>query len=156
MPLMLLPNRGILKKLRALNWSDWRDLARAEAALGQTQLLVWLLPRGKLLAKSHQAEGREGQPLTDVPDRIHQLAQAVARASRYGPLRPSCLIRAIALQRLIERAGYSGSRVRVGVRLGGTQLEAHAWVDYMGIPIGDDISHVGQFEEISPLELRGR
>ena len=65
---------------------------------------------------------------------------ALKRAERYGPWRGACLVRSLALHRLLERGGVPGSVVRVGVRLGGDSnpaFEAHAWVEVQGVVVGD-------------------
>jgi hypothetical protein len=146
-------NRRFLHRLRRLTGREWRDLLRAKATLIYVQILVRILPRGRMIGKSHQTPLPDGAPATHLPHRIRELAIAVSRAARHGLLRPSCLVRAIALHRLIEAHGYAGSRVRVGVHWSGNRFDAHAWVDYMGIIVGDDPLHVARFEEIAPLEF---
>ena len=65
----------------------------------------------------------------DFAPRATELARAVDRASRYGPSRPSCLVRALALQHLLRAEGIPDGRVRIGVRRDASGgVGAHAWV----------------------------
>jgi hypothetical protein len=73
------------------------------------------------------------------PPSIRELSgigAAVNRAARCvsGPV--SCLTRSLFLCGLLRRRGVSGE-LRIGVRLVGGQLDAHAWVEYAGVPIND-------------------
>ena len=113
------------------------------------QLLVWLVPRGKLVSTLANGVSTDSPNGTRTPDRIKRLERAIAQASKHGLFRPKCLVRAIALQRMIEAQGYPGSRVQVGVRWNAGEFQAHAWVDYKGIVLGDDSSHVAKFELIA-------
>lgn len=72
---------------------------------------------------------------------VNQAARLVAR--------PTCLVRAIAGQRLLAMKGY-GSEIRVGVcNSGDTGFEAHAWLKVGDtIVLGGTSSELGRF---SPL-----
>jgi hypothetical protein len=60
-----------------------------------------------------------------------QLARAVERASRHLPYRPTCLERALVLDRLLGSAALERTLV-IGVRRNGDALEAHAWIERDG------------------------
>ena len=85
--------------------------------------------------------------------RAEALALAVGRAAEFGVFRPLCLVRAVALNRVLERHGITGSRVRVGVRMRNGRFAAHAWVEYGDRVIGDNEAHVGSFVELSEVRL---
>jgi hypothetical protein len=87
-------------------------------------------------------------------DAARALERAVARASRYGMIRPLCLERALALHAMLEARGLTGSRVRVGVRLSGESFAAHAWVEFRGIVLGDTPAHVSGYVPLSGAEFR--
>ena len=70
--------------------------------------------------------------------------------------RPNCLIRALALQRLLESRGSRGSTVRVGARLEPGHFIAHAWVEYEGHVLGDRDGHVQRFAPLAPIEVKHR
>ncbi|MCB1484146.1 MAG: lasso peptide biosynthesis B2 protein [Hyphomicrobiaceae bacterium] len=54
------------------------------------------------------------------------LVRAVGRASRITP-RATCLVRALALQRLLSQNGLA-SELRIGVSKNANQFSAHAWL----------------------------
>lgn len=85
--------------------------------------------------------------------RAEALALAVGRAAEFGVFRPLCLVRAVALNRVLERHGIKGSRVRVGVRMRNGRFAAHAWVEYGDRVLGDNEAHVGSFVELSEVRL---
>ena len=118
------------------------------------QLSLWRRPTGSLLATAAAAADA---PTPDERRRAAGLALAVRRAVAYGPMRPLCLGRAIALHRLLERRGLTGSRVRVGVRRDLAKgLAAHAWVEYGGEVLGDDAERVAEYADLADFELAHR
>lgn len=66
-----------------------------------------------------------------TPDELRDVATAIARASRYIP-GTTCLSRALALQRMLNRRGIAAD-IRLGVRTDAGQLSAHAWVECQGM-----------------------
>jgi len=85
--------------------------------------------------------------------RAQQLGLAVSRAGDYGVFRPLCLVRAVALHKMLEGHGIRGSRIRIGVRMRRGRFGAHAWVEYGGRVVGDNIEHVGSFAELAEVHL---
>jgi len=79
---------------------------------------------------------------------------AVERAADYGVFRANCLVRAVALQRLLEARGFPGSAVRVGARVDRGHFTAHAWVEYAGHVLGDRDWHVQRFTPLAPIEVK--
>ena len=126
-----------VRRLAALPPAERRDLARAQAALVAAQLRVWTRPAGRLIRR-----GAAGLPVRGATpaqaERAVQLARAVDRAAGAGLFRPACLVRALALHRLLGRAGVDGGRIRIGVRPEGPRLRAHAWVEVHGAALGED------------------
>ncbi|HET7550754.1 MAG TPA: lasso peptide biosynthesis B2 protein [Gemmatimonadaceae bacterium] len=172
-------SRTHLRKLTRLSRREWADLLEAQLALLLAQFRVWTRPTGRLV--SHSAETAPTTPATapaapfisisepvtspsepvsssvrvDPPvlSRAEALALAVGRAAEFGVFRPLCLVRAVALNRVLERHGISGSRVRVGVRMRNGRFAAHAWVEYGDRVLGDNEAHVGSFVELSEVRL---
>jgi hypothetical protein len=116
-----------------------RELAlrlEALATLAATDLLLTFCPyswsRGVLLRATLESPGR-------LDDTARLTSARVLRAFRSGAaryVRPvSCLRRAVALRRLLQRRGVPAV-VRFGVR-GGERFEAHAWVEVDGAVLGD-------------------
>lgn len=155
-----------LRRAAALPRAERRELARAQAALLAAQLRVWTRPAGRLVrvgpltadgcgttvprgadasvppgdGESPGADSTYGRPWPSVrpTDDADALARAVDRAAAAGLFRPACLARALALHRLLGRAGVDGGRIRIGVRPEGPRLRAHAWVEVHGAALGED------------------
>src|SRR2546422_788297 len=110
---MLRLNRRLLAKLVRLSRHEWAELLLAQVAVLHAQLLVWTRPRGWLVTPSASpvAPARGG---AEIEPAAQQLALAVGRVAGYGPWRPSCLVRAVALHRALESRGLGGSSVCVG------------------------------------------
>ena len=145
---------ALIGKLRALSPADWRDMLAAQAALLRAQLEVWTRPRGDLPIRAAllvPAATAAGEQMDDPV--VTRISRALGRAARYGVFRPTCLVRALALQRMLRRRGFPDSSVRVGVRRpsGGGALLAHAWVEYRGAVLADEEWRVRQFEELARL-----
>ncbi len=93
----------------------------------------------------HARPGRA--PLT--PERMARLLHL---AARLGPYRPACLVRSLALQRLLRRRGFH-STLHIGVRKRERRLEAHAWVEHDGRRLLDAegiASDYAPFEALPP------
>src|SRR5947207_3055077 len=112
---------------------------RADEAVGAKHPVI----RGSL-------HGQGGPPDPGV----WRTALAVERAADYGVFRANCLIRAVALQRLLEARGFPGSAVRVGARVERGHFTAHAWVEYAGHVLGDRDWHVQRFTPFAPIEVK--
>jgi len=69
-------------------------------------------------------------------------AQLVGIAARRGLWRATCLPRALTLWRLLRHQGLR-AELRIGVRKEAGLLDAHAWVEYDGLPL-DDASDVAE------------
>lgn len=151
-------SRTHLRKLTRLSRREWADLLEAQFALLLAQFRVWTRPTGRLVSHSSPSAAAEQQASPIVADapaeqRAEALALAVGRAAEFGVFRPLCLVRAVALNRVLERHGITGSRVRVGVRMRNGRFAAHAWVEYRDRVLGDDEAHVGSFAELSEVRL---
>src|SRR4051794_20902324 len=106
-----------MRAARSMSGAEWRELAEAQLAILSAQMHVWCRPVGRLVTPSMQAS-------SFVPwgpsERFaaERWGRAVNRAACYGLLRPQCLVRALALTRLLESRGITGSSIRIGVRWG--------------------------------------
>jgi hypothetical protein len=159
-----------LRRAAALSRAERRELARAQAALLAAQLRVWTRPAGRLVrlgpltadapgttgpggayagvppgGEPGGADSTSGRPSARPTAHADALARAVDRAARAGLFRPACLVRALALHRLLGRAGVGGGRIRIGVRTEGPRLRAHAWVEVDGAALGEDGRRAGGF-----------
>ena len=97
----------IARKILGLSFRDWAELIQAQRALLIARGMVRNRPVGSL------ATPAEGSPPAD-PDRLpeaRRLALAIVRAARFGVFRPQCLVRSVALARMLEGHGISGALV---------------------------------------------
>ena len=127
--------------------SGWWLLVQAERQLIAAATMVRRHPRGELIQVLEQGYSTGRAHAVDFRA-AEEIAVAIDRAARFGPVHPLCLVRSIALHRLLEHRRIHGSRINVGVRMSGSTFAAHAWVELEGRVIGDDPTFVGQF---SPL-----
>jgi len=132
-------------KLVRLPKSEMRDLVLAQWAVLWAQVAVWVRPRGELLSMTSDG----GDEWGGVEARARALDLAVHRVVRFGLLRSHCLVRALALHRLLRRDGIRGSRVRIGVRVTESGFSAHAWVVWGSTVLSDQLHQVGQFATIT-------
>ena len=82
-----------------------------------------------------------------------RLGLAVDRAASYGVFRPRCLVRSVALQRVLESRGLHGSRIRIGVRVKRGRFDAHAWVEYGDLVLGDRAEHTRGFADLTDIQI---
>jgi len=166
-----------LKLLRA-GRHGWYDLAEAQLRILAAAVSVVVRPKGTLVSiespepslVSHRAtspvQGPGDGPAdrsivapTSVPDGplpegVSRVELAIGRTARFGLLRPLCLIRSMALQRMLTARGFPDAVVRFGVRRRHGVFESHAWVEWQGRVIGDQRSHVGSFSPVDAIRLR--
>ena len=145
--------RTAQRALRAGRWRDLYDAAVAQLWLGCAQVLVWIVPRGRLVPTADFASGMHFVTCSSVGNAL-RVARAIDRASRHGFTRPQCLVRAIALQRMLEGRKIVGSVVRIGVRRdqAGT-INAHAWVELNGLVLGDRTDHTATFAPLTDVRM---
>ena len=151
---------GLLLAARAMTRAEWRELAEAQLALIIAQALVWSRPVGRLITPSAPASPFvPWGPCEKLA--AERLASALNRAARYGILRPQCLVRALALTRLLQSRGIAGSSIRIGVRwdpdAGDGAFAAHAWVvgGEEEAVVGDSTSNTAPFSELATVHAAG-
>jgi len=134
----------------------WLELMEAQLWVAWAQLLVRLLPKGRLVSRSFTADRpASATTIASAPASAERIATAVSRVCRHGLLRPECLVRSIALQKMLARHGIENSRVRLGVRSRDGVFESHAWVECGDRLIGDEPRHVRTFTPLDGLSVFG-
>jgi hypothetical protein len=117
------------------------DLVVAQIGLLTALWIVRVRSRGNLLHPVRSST----RPATSLDERsVERMATAFDRVARFGLFRPTCLVRAIALERYLRGACPHAS-VRVVVLREGDRLLAHAWIEVGNRVIGDEPSHVHRF-----------
>jgi hypothetical protein len=125
-----------LAKFRDLTWPERRLLFVALVLLPMTALGLRLFGFRRTQAVLHEdvfcgAGSHDG----DLA-RAQKTARIVAAAARYGPYRATCLPVALTLGRLLQGRGIA-TELRLGVSKADARLDAHAWVEYQGVPLID-------------------
>ena len=140
-----------LKKLSAMSRSDWSVLGYACLLTPAVwvSLRVFGLPRTLAWA----AGPRPTLPASHTHARPPaSFGRLVNIAARYGPVRSACLVRSLVLIRILSGRGVTGS-LRIGVRKGvSSQLDAHAWVEYEGVPVNDQPNVATDFAVFDTLD----
>lgn len=142
-----------VKKLVTLAPRELADLVLAQWFLLAALWTVRRRPRGELLRPLQVV-----QPAGGVRDdeRLARLAVAVDRVARFGLFRPTCLVRAVALERQIRGANAGPAVVRVGVLPVAGAFFAHAWIELEGQVIGDEPSRVRRFTPLHDFSALAR
>src|SRR5690606_6286359 len=143
--------RSALAKLLALGPGGWWRLAEAQWALAGAAATVRRAPRGRIVETLTAGSEGAGQARPEDGARVEEIALAVDRVARLGLGRPLCLVRSLALHRLLVREGVPGSRIRFGVRMESSVFEAHAWVEWNGEVVGEPAEWVRRFQPFSEV-----
>jgi hypothetical protein len=131
-----------LRRLHCLTAGEVWLLLEAQFALAASQFIRWLRPTGQLISIAPDRQiGANRSHMRVAAD----IGWAVDRAARYGCFRPRCLVRSLAVQRMLRRRGIGASQLQIGVRVEGGRLAAHAWVEMNGVVIGDSLQYVRRF-----------
>lgn len=133
-----------LVKVARLPAAERALLLRACVLLPAVVVGLRLLPL-KALLRLLDRPRRPGAAIP--PERAAALVEAAAARQ---PLRPTCLVKALVLHALLRRHGIDAHLV-IGATPVTGGLEAHAWVEYRGIPLGS-----GTQPKIYPPLLRWR
>jgi hypothetical protein len=147
----------MLRKLLATGPRGWLELTEAQLWIAWAALLVTLRPRGQLVSSeplpSPPAPASDPEPIRGTGGFEERAAVAIQRVARHGIGRPQCLIRSLALQRMLSAHGIRGAVVRFGVRKVEGEFESHAWVEQGGRILGDDPLHVRSFTPLDTLSV---
>jgi len=149
---------AFLRRLARLSAREWLDLAEAQFQLLVAQFIVATRRTGQLVSRAPldpfgDTDSPTGTSSPNADPRPEQLALAIGRAAEHGIFRPLCLVRAVALKRLLDRHGYDGGIVKIGVRLSRGRFAAHAWVAYGSQILGDQEWHVKSFAELDEISV---
>ena len=115
-----------LHKYLRLSAPDRRLFVEAALLQAAVRLALWYMPV-RTLRRTSPPASRKSQPA------LSKLAWAVNAATSLIP-RSTCLVRALAAQRLLARHGYP-STLHLGVARTPDGLDAHAWLDCQGATV---------------------
>jgi len=143
----------VTRRLFNITPGEFADLLVAQWYLLTALWTVRRRPRGELLRPVGNRAGAGGAP-DDA--RLERMALAVDRVARFGLFRPTCLVRAVALERQIRRAHAGSAVVRIGVAPVGGELLAHAWIELEGRVIGDEVANIRRFTPLHDFSALAR
>ena len=126
-----------LAKFLGLTWQEQRLLVRALLLLPITALSLRLFGFQRTQAALSGADFNGATSGDNALSRVRQTARIVAAAAKYGPFRSTCLPMSLALRWLLHRQGIDAD-LRLGVSRVAGRIEAHAWVEYRGLPLIED------------------
>lgn len=133
--------RRAARRLVTLPLTEVADLVVAQGLLLSARRALRRRPLGQLLQPVDALGVVDDRPCAP---HVERMATAIDRVARFGVFRPTCLVRAIALERVA-----SGSEPRAAVRIGvfrkSTALLAHAWLECGGRVVGDDPVRVSRY-----------
>lgn len=140
-------------RLLSLSGREIADLVRAQWTLLVVRFWLRTTPTGGLVKVA--SPSADAAPVASDAQvvRAKALALAVERAAENGLYRATCLRRATAIQRLLDREAIRGSHLRLGVRNGRNGFEAHAWVELGDTLLGDLPHHVAGFTVADDLRV---
>ncbi len=126
-------------KFWRLSWQERRLVMQALVVLPLAGVaLRWLGLRRcqSVLAQLSSLEGTSSKGREEILRQARMTAHLVQAAAGHGPYRGTCLVQSLALWWLLRRQGIQ-SELRFGVRKEGNQVEAHAWVELLGLSLTD-------------------
>jgi len=118
---------------RQFSGPDWGTFFQAWVLLLAVDLGLRLLPFPWLQSFARRVRQRQVANEAGTVQRMQRLVDIAARNHLY-PM--GCLRKSLVLQRLLGRRGIA-TELRIGVRKEGSELKAHAWLEYAGRPVGE-------------------
>jgi Transglutaminase-like superfamily len=140
-----------LRRCARLSWAEWRLLADAGVLLVAVRAALWALPWNRAIGLVRSVRISSPARLGGSSPSIDRLEWAVRNASRLVPY-ASCLTQALALHRLLCRAGYSSS-LQIGIaKKPGRPLSSHAWVEHEGHPLVDNAGELAHYSRLLRID----
>ena len=138
-----------LRRFFELSSVERRLLLKAALVLVAARLGLWLLPLRRLRGLLARAAHPSADAHVAAPSALERVVWAIEAAARSIP-KSTCLVKALAAQVLLGRAGYP-ARLHVGVANQDKGFEAHAWLECEGkIVIGEP--EPGHYSPLLTLE----
>jgi len=148
------------RKLRALTGGEFGVLLSALVLLPLTAFALRLTSfkwcQAALAGEGKQAESLEAQEDSEsVTRRARSVARMVRIAAVRGPYRANCLPQSLVLWWLLRRQGITSS-LRIGVRKGSSEFEAHAWIELHGVALNEAANLHDRFKPFDETVLPAR
>lgn len=135
---------GKFRRALHLRPADWWLLARCWALLLAFDWGLRWLPFPRVQAAAARGGRKATPPGREAEEVIEHTRCLLEIAARHHLYPMTCLRQALALQWLLGQRGVV-TELRLGVRGDHEGIEAHAWLEYAGLPIGGATGHALQF-----------
>jgi hypothetical protein len=139
-----------LAQLKALSTNEWHVLLSSLVLLPSIALALrlrgYIWTRAFLLRRIPQTSNSSPKPALPTAQSV---ARMVSVAANYGPYRANCLKRSLATWWLLQRRGIA-AELNIGVAKDAGELNAHAWVEYMGSVLVEADDSIGRYSRLGP------
>ncbi len=150
-----------LAKLKQMTRTERRLLLQAWLLLPVVRILLWLTGYRRTLANLQRLLSLNANAdLAATANRERQqqaatLGRLVNMAANHSLFEFNCLPRSLVLWWMLRRVGLAAD-LRIGVQKEAHVFEAHAWVEYAGVPVSDKSSdrYVPILSSFAPLESK--
>ncbi len=139
-----------LQVARAFSWKDWLVLLEAWWSLWAISFSLWRKSLKHVEDSTHEMSSKPAFTANSANLARH-LRDLIGYASRLHVLPMTCLVRALALQRLLARRDIP-SLVRIGANKSDGNFQAHAWLEVDGQTIGEPEDIVEKFKILSAVK----
>lgn len=136
----------MLGRLRGLRKLPWRERWLFIVLLVLLPLVSALLACAGYVRSRRWLEAVSGGQARRVPSEVElaqaqRVAQLAGLAGRWGAVPATCLRQSLLVYTVLRRRGFD-PLLQIGVRKPGDVVEAHAWVELAGQPLGaGDLGH---------------
>lgn len=144
-----------LRALRTLSAAELWVLIQAWLLLPLVALGLLALPYDRLERALRRRVAARSRPLPAAGPGGRRIAELVAIAARRQVVRTRCLERALTARWLLAGRGIAAD-LRIGVRLEGGRLAAHAWLETGGRPCAEAAAAAPPFAPLRPAAVNVR
>lgn len=136
----------MLERLRGLRKLPWHERWLLFALLALLPLVSVLLACAGYVRSRRWLEAVSRSHVRRAPSEVElvqaqRVAELAGLAGRWGAVPATCLRQSLLVYALLRRRGFD-PLLRIGVRKPGDVVEAHAWVELAGQPLGvGDLGH---------------
>jgi hypothetical protein len=139
------------KSLSSFSTQDWLLLFQAWLLLLMVDVALRVLPFHIVQSWLKTPKRTKERPTDNAETTIRRTSDFVDRAARHHLYPMTCLRRSLVLRWLLSRQGIF-AELHFGVRREQDKLQAHAWLEYQGQPIGEREALTNQYMPLKANE----
>lgn len=147
--------KQLTDKAIRLTLLDWLALMEAWWMLLFFHLGLLWMSYERLIISTH-AKSETNPDATNALVIAQNVQRLVGFASRLHPIRMTCLVRSLALKKMLSKRNIH-AHIKIGAQKIQNTMYAHAWVEVIGRPIGeaDDVAQkFSVFESVAKINTR--